>query len=125
MSKTISLPTRGFTLIELLIVVAIVAIIAAVAIPSYQRYVQQSRRQEAQQTLLTLAQQEERSFARTGAYISLTMPTSNSYTFSVVFTPSTYTLTAAPKNGQSSDSCGTMTLNQKTETTAAQTDCWR
>ncbi|MCD8547237.1 MAG: type IV pilin protein [Aeromonadaceae bacterium] len=74
---------------------------------------------------MTLAQQQERSFARTGTYNSLTVPTSNSYTFSVSYANSTYTLTATPKNGQSSDSCGTMTLNHKTETTAAQANCWR
>ena len=76
----------GFTLIELSIVVVIVAILAAVAIPSYQKYVRDSRRQEAQQGLLTLSLLMERSFARAGSYPntlpSTDLPTAY-YTFSL------------------------------------------
>jgi type IV pilus assembly protein PilE len=46
--------SSGFTLIELLITVAIIGILAAIAVPSYQQYVVQSRRSEAQSTLMNL-----------------------------------------------------------------------
>jgi type IV pilus assembly protein PilE len=118
----------GFTLIELCIVVVIVAILAAVAIPSYQRYVKESRRQEAQQGLLTLSLLMERSFARAGSYPntlpSADLPTAY-YAFSLDASSSvsTFKMQAAPIGSQSSDSCGTMTLNQAGQKTPA--NCWR
>ena len=118
----------GFTLIELCIVVVIVAILAAVAIPSYQKYVRDSRRQEAQQGLLTLSLLMERSFARAGIYPntlpSTDLPTAY-YSFSLGASSSTssFTIQAAPTGAQSGDSCGTMTLNQAGQKTPA--NCWR
>ncbi len=118
----------GFTLIELSIVVVIVAILAAVAIPSYQKYVRDSRRQEAQQGLLTLSLLMERSFARAGSYPialpSADLPTAY-YTFSLDASSSvsTFKIQAAPTGSQSGDSCGTMTLNQAGQKTPA--NCWR
>jgi len=120
----------GFTLIELCIVVVIVAILAAVAIPSYQKYVRDSRRQEAQQGLLTLSLLMERSFARTGSYPIATLPSADLPTAYYTFTldaasssVSTFKMQAAPTGGQSGDSCGTMTLNQAGQKTPA--NCWR
>lgn len=119
----------GFTLIELCIVVVIVAILAAVAIPSYQKYVRDSRRQEAQQGLLTLSLLMERSFARAGSYPN-TLPSADLPTAYYTFTldaasssVSTFKMQAAPTGGQSGDSCGTMTLNQAGQKTPA--NCWR
>ena len=124
-----SLRHLGFTLIELCIVVVIVAILAAVAIPSYQKYVRDSRRQEAQQGLLTLSLLMERSFARAGSYPialpSADLPTAY-YTFSLDASSSSATsfkIQAAPTGAQSGDSCGTMTLNQAGQKTPA--NCWR
>ena len=118
----------GFTLIELCIVVVIVAILAAVAIPSYQKYVRDSRRQEAQQGLLTLSLLMERSFARAGSYPntlpSTDLPTAY-YSFSLDASSSatSFKIQAAPTGAQSGDSCGTMTLNQAGQKTPA--NCWR
>jgi len=38
-------------------------------------------------------------------------------------TASTYTLSAVPQGPQARDTCGTMTLNDRTQKTPA-TDCW-
>lgn len=118
----------GFTLIELSIVVVIVAILAAVAIPSYQKYVRDSRRQEAQQGLLTLSLLMERRFARAGSYPnalpSADLPTSYySFSLDASSSVSTFKIQAAPIGSQSGDSCGTMTLNQAGQKTPA--NCWR
>jgi type IV pilus assembly protein PilE len=119
----------GFTLIELCIVVVIVAILAAVAIPSYQSYVKESRRQEAQQGLLTLSLLMERSFARTGSYPIATLPSADlptayySFSLDASSSVSTFKMQAAPIGSQSGDSCGTMTLNQAGQKTPA--NCWR
>ena len=123
-------PSRhlGFTLIELSIVVVIVAILAAVAIPSYQRYVKESRRQEAQQGLLTLSLLMERSFARAGSYPN-TLPSTDlptayySFSLDASSSVSTFKIQAAPIGSQSDDSCGSMTLNQAGQKTPA--SCWR
>ena len=45
-------------------------------------------------------------------------------TFSVAPTATVYTLSAAPANGQSNDTCGTMTLSQTGAQTAAAAGCW-
>jgi len=50
---------RGFTLIELMITVVIVAILASVAWPSYERYMQRSRRAEAQSLMLAIVNKQQ------------------------------------------------------------------
>lgn len=49
----------GFTLVELMVVVAIIAILASVAMPSYERYIQRSRRAEAQSLMLSVVNKEQ------------------------------------------------------------------
>lgn len=49
----------GFTLIELMVAIVIVAVLAAVASASYRSYIVKSRRQAAQEDLLTMQQSLE------------------------------------------------------------------
>ncbi|WP_299197720.1 type IV pilin protein [uncultured Amphritea sp.] len=126
---------RGFTLIELMIVVAIVGIISAIAYPSYREQVAQSRRVDAQGSLLSLAQSLERHYTENGSYTGAVLPYTLSpkdgadkfYLLSVpASTATSYTLQAAPINGMVGDRCGNMTLThtgQKTDQDAAD-DCW-
>jgi type IV pilus assembly protein PilE len=61
-------PGRGVTLIELMVVLTIGAILAALAWPSYRDSVYRSRRSDAMQSLVRLAQAQERWRANSPAY---------------------------------------------------------
>ncbi len=127
---------KGFTLIELMIVVAVVAILATIAMPSYQEHVRKSRRAQAKADLVELAQQLERHHTVQNSYAGLTLPFTQSprdgtsrYTLSYVGTPAagTFTIQAVPGEGQSSDKCGTLTLDQagrKTSSASTVAECW-
>ena len=134
---------RGFTLIELMIVVAIVAILTAIAYPSYTHYILKTRRGAAKACLSEYANYMERYYTTNMEYdkagaggAANTLPamdcntaqqTANYYDYTLGnLAASTYTLTATPKNGQSSDSCGALTLDQTGARTAARGDatCW-
>jgi type IV pilus assembly protein PilE len=59
---------KGFTLIEIMVVVAIVGILAAIAVPAYTESVRKGRRADARSALMTLMQQQERSFTQNNTY---------------------------------------------------------
>ena len=61
----------GYTMIEVLVVVVIVSILAAFAYPSYLSQLRQSRRAEAAIALESLAQAQERFYARFRTYTSV------------------------------------------------------
>lgn len=122
----------GFTLIELLIALAIMAIIVAVAYPSYLNQLQQVRRANAQADLVELAAFMQRFYSNNLSYDAdaqlpyNTSPRSGGQIF-YAFTlsnvsPTTYTLTAVPQGSQANDACGSMTINQRGQTTPA--NCW-
>lgn len=134
---------KGMTLIELMIVVAIIGIISAIAYPAYQNYTQNARRAVAQGDLLELAQWMERRFTATGTYpnpiASAGLPFDRSpqgggridYNLTLtIATDTTFRLQAAAAStgSQTTDECGTLTVDHIGTTTqgnGAPADCWR
>lgn len=117
---------RGFTLIELMIAVAIVGILAAIAYPSYQEHVLKSWRANGASCLLELANRMERRYTGSSSYAAPASPDPlldsgcaaegdmpNRYDFAYEGTPdaSTFEIRAAPQGAQTSDKCGTLTIN--------------
>ena len=119
----------GFTLIELMIVVAVIGILAAIAYPSYQDSVRKSRRADAKGALVELAQFMERNYTAENRYDKKRDSGGNLVDIALPFTEApkeggtkyydispqpvaaqSFTLSAAPKNAQSGDPCGTLTL---------------
>ncbi len=122
--------TSGFTLVELMIVIGIVAILVAMALPSYGKSVRKSRRADAQSTIIEFSGSAARVFTETSSYESLILPASTDYyTFSFPSTPAatSYLIQATPKDAQSKDSCGTMTITNTGKKTHTGSDaiCWK
>jgi type IV pilus assembly protein PilE len=143
---------RGVTLIELMIVIVILALIASFAYPSYMRYVVDTKRTAATSILLQVADRQQQFFMDNKRFTNdltnlgfaanplviaddgLTMAgagDSNS-TYSVALsnvTATTYTITAAPLNGQAArdTECGSLTLNQALTkgSSGGGGDCWK
>jgi len=133
---------RGITLIELMIVVVIVAILGSLAVPSYRDYVLRSNRMEAINQLLDLAACQERIYIKFNEYDDTRcdlgggaiLTDNNHYSVTMAETNGGqgFTLTAAPQGGQTSDSCGSLTLTDTgVRTVSVSTSdpvvdgCWR
>lgn len=126
----------GVTLIELMVVIAIIGIVAAVALPAYNKHVLKSNRSNAQAILLETAQFMERYYTANNSYVNAAVPTAvvpkgatgsaikYNVSFSVTPTASAYTVQAVPANGQTSDSCGTLTVSQTGAQTPTTAGCW-
>lgn len=139
--------SKGFTLIELVIVIAIIGIIAAIAFPSYQDSVLKSRRADAKELLLRIAQSQERHFSQFGRYAdslqnanaqasrNLGLAAANLASEGGFYNvqlgnagPTTFTLTAVDLNN-ADNICGNLTLTQTgargfTNNNGNQTTCW-
>ena len=140
---------RGVTLIELMVVAAIIAIISAFAYPSYERYIVRSKRAVAQNALLQVADRQQQFFMDNKRFAAdltnlgytanpfaiddegrATVPGNVDAVYSLALsnvTATTWTVTAAPLNGQLSRDtiCGSLTLTQAgTKGSSLGGDCW-
>ena len=143
---------RGVTLIELMIVIVILALVAGFAYPSYLNYVVDTKRTAAASILLQVADRQQQFFMDNKRFANdLTnlgfaanplviaddgRPMANAAdsesTYSVALTnvtATTYTITAAPLNGQAARDaeCGSLTLNQTLMkgSSGGGSDCWK
>ena len=141
---------RGITLLELMIVVAIVSMIAAFAYPSYMQYVVNTKRTAATSALLQIADRQQQFFMDNKSYSndltalgfaanplvvndngrSVAAGDADAvYSISLSnVAATTYTITAAPLNGQLSrdTECGSLALDQAGArgNSGGGDDCW-
>jgi len=120
---------KGITLLELLAVILIVGILAAVAIPAYNGYIQRARRSDAKVALEQVRAAQEMWRAERGSYATdgggttaelklqntMGVPATISIFYTWNFTVKTATLftaQAVPTGSQTSDSGGTLFINE-------------
>ncbi|MGO1247011.1 MAG: type IV pilin protein [Oceanisphaera sp.] len=127
---------RGFSIIELLIAMIIVAILALVAYPSLSRYLVNSKRIEAIQTLYALQLQQEEwrishpTYANHTVAAAQFIPSHPHYVFAVSdASASHYILTATAKqdSAQYQDKAGNTpchTLSLDRDNTKTPVECW-
>jgi type IV pilus assembly protein PilE len=142
----------GLTLIEVLIVMVILALIASFAYPSYMDYVMDTKRTAAASILLQVADRQQQFFmdnkrfannltnlgfannplviADDGSPMADAANSRSTYTVTLAnVTPTGYTVTAAPLNGQAArdTECGSLTLNQALlkSSSGGGRDCWK
>lgn len=116
--------SRGFTLLELMVVVAIVAIVSALAAQSYTRYAFRSRRVDARQMLMSIAQAQERWHATYNRYaddlekLGYSNPAMSSHGYyELVLSVQDdrgqgFVAVAMPMHGQVGDACGSLSIDQ-------------
>ena len=123
----------GFTLIELMIAVVIVAILAVIALPSYAEFIKRGTRADAQAFLMeiSLRQQQRlvdrREYASTIADLGLALPRSLTDKYAVSMSapavvPPTFTISAVPQGAQTTERCGTLTLDSAGQRSPSR--CW-
>ncbi|WP_185975054.1 type IV pilin protein [Tepidimonas thermarum] len=132
---------NGFTLIEVLVTVVIIGILATIAYPSYLDYVRKSRRTDAKNTLLELANRQEQFFANRGRYAATLTDIWNQtdsidgyYTVSIEAATEScpitrcYSLRATPVAGKSQASdavCSWFRLRSDGRREASNEVCWQ
>ena len=132
-------PAAGFALFELLVAVVVVAVLAGMAVPTFERFLHDTRRQDAQHLLRLNAHRLQRCFTLAGVYDDADTdcwlrPTSRDGFYRLdpasAIGTSTYTLRAVPVAGgpQASDAdCTAFTLAHTGATGAEGDDpalCW-
>jgi type IV pilus assembly protein PilE len=116
--------SRGFSMVELLAVMAIAAVLAALAVRSYSRYTIRSRRFDAHQTLVAIAQAQERWYATYHRYAddlgklgyadpAIAPHGHYEVTMSVVDNDERqgFVVTATPIGRQEADVCGSLSID--------------
>lgn len=115
---------RGFNLLELLMVMTCLAILAALATQSYSRYLFRSRRVEARQALMAIAQAQERWYATYHRYaedldkLGYNHSTLVPYGYYAVSLSQAdemgqgFLATATPIGRQAGDACGSLSIDQ-------------
>ena len=113
---------RGFTLIEVLVVLVVISLLSAIAYPSYSAQIAKSRRSDAKQALVELAQRLERFYSERSTFVGATLGaggiygTSSAggyYTLTIATqTAGAFSITATPTGSQAGDACGSFSYDQ-------------